>query len=246
MPQAGSRIFSLAGAAGDLSSNNRAHGFRDNEFYNIIRGVKNSARFLDLGLLLDLGMCPVQNDDIAQEPLVNLSEDFRRHQSKVIEIIIETPDDRFQFVIADFQFGCNAIGFGGPIFFFPEMEEPGIITVIGVLEELEQPGVESGSIGKAKELGRAFDTAVLGNAEENDAINRSLDREVNFALIQLRIATRDIPANTFRQSSISCKKASSTSRVPFLAFLDSTNLSSCPPSTASREKMFERSSQCSA
>ena len=73
-----------------------------------------------------------------------------------------------------------------------EMEQAGVVAVVGLLEELAQARVDAVAVDEGAEAAVVFDAAVFADAQEDDAVNDALDGEVEFALGELGVAQGEV------------------------------------------------------
>lgn len=99
-------------------------GVVDDVVNDVAGGVVDAAGFADFGLFFDLGDAfGREEDDLAQELLVDLPEDLDRDLLKDIRAgVVEAFDDLTQDLIVDLQGGSKGIGRAGLAFFFRKME----------------------------------------------------------------------------------------------------------------------------
>ena len=155
----------------------------DDVIDDVAGGVVDAAGFADFGLFFDLGDAfGRQADDLAQELLVYLPKDLDRDLFEDIGAgAIKAFDDLTQDLIVDLQGGGKGIGRAGLAFFFREMEEPGIVFLIGTFKELEQVGVDIWLLRILKELIGRLNFAVFADAQKEDAVDGGLDGIVELA-----------------------------------------------------------------
>ena len=154
-----------------------AEGVVDDVIDDVAGGVVDAAGFANFGLFFDLGNAfGRQADDLAQELLVDLPEDLDRNFLKDIRAgVVEAFDDLTQDLIVDLQGGGKGIGRAGLAFFFQEMEEPGIVFLIGMLKEFDQVGVDIRLSGDLEELLGRLNFAVFADAQKEEAVDGRLD-----------------------------------------------------------------------
>ena len=79
-----------------------------------------------------------------------------------------------------------------PVFFPLEMEQAGIVPVIGLAEKLHEPFVDVRAVQLRLEPAVFLDAPVLADAQEHDAVDGALHRKVQLALGEVRISERDV------------------------------------------------------
>ena len=174
-------------------------------------GVEDAAGFLDFGFVFDDGMVAGgQTDDLAEELFIDLAEDVGRQDGKFVGAVgvVEVAEDVFERFVVDEQAGGQAVGEVGLVFFCTEVEQSGVVTLVGALKELDQVGVNVRGFGDLAQLFGRLDAAIFGDAQEDDPVDGHLDGVVQLALVELRVAQGDIarqqfaPAFDFRQEGI--------------------------------------------
>ena len=72
------------------------------------------------------------------------------------------------------------------------MEQAGVVAIVGLAKQLTQPLVHVLAVQVAEQLAVVLDPSVLADAQEDETIDRALDREVQLALGQPRIPQRNV------------------------------------------------------
>ena len=137
--------------------------------------VEYAAGFLDFGLVFDDGMVTGgQADDLAQELLVDLPEDIGGQDGKFVGAVgvVQVAEDVFERFVVDHQAGGQVIGCVGLLFFSMEVEEPGVVALVGLLEELHQAGVDIRRSGDARAAASA------GSMPRSSAMRRKMMRSM--------------------------------------------------------------------
>ena len=129
-------------------------------------------------------MPPRQPDDLAQELLVDLSEDVRGKNGEFVGAfgIVKPLDDLFEHPVVNGEARRQLIRWRGPPFLLVEVKKPGVVSLVGSIEKLAEPRVDIGAVLKGPELAVMLDAPVLADAEEDHAVNRTLDGEVQLSL----------------------------------------------------------------
>ncbi|GAK56125.1 hypothetical protein U27_03087 [Candidatus Vecturithrix granuli] len=74
-----------------------------------------------------------------------------------------------------------------------EMENTGIVAVVGLIEEFEQAGIHLHTILQSHQPAVFFNAAIFADAQEDQAVNRALHRKIEFAPGHTRITQGNIP-----------------------------------------------------
>ena len=125
-----------------------------------------------------------ESDDLAEELLIHLAQDVRGENGELIRAfgIVEPVDDVFKRFIVDRDVRGELVRFLVAVLFSLEMEQPGIVPVIRLAEELHEPLIYIGAVQLHLEPAVFLDAPVLADAQEHDAVDGALDCEVQFAL----------------------------------------------------------------
>jgi hypothetical protein len=138
--------------------------------------------------------------------------------------------------VVDLQARGQSVRLSSPGFFL-EMEEAGVVLLVRLPEEFDEPRVDRRLARQSVfELAEPLYPPVLADPEEDDPVDGVLDRGVQLpdgevGVVPMYVLCQDLPPE-----SISRRKPSSTVIVPLAFFFDSMYLSREPPRTASREK----------
>src|SRR5207249_7665282 len=81
-----------------------------------------------------------------------------------------------------------------PAFLRLEVEEAGVVSGVGLLELLSKARVNTVTVDQRAKASVILDTTSFADAQKDDAVNNSLDSEVEFALGELWVAEREIPS----------------------------------------------------
>ena len=149
----------------------------DDVIDDIARGIVNAAGFAHFGLFFNFRHASRgETDDAAQKLFIDLSEDFDRNFIEDVRArVVSGFDDIAQNLIVNFQGWGEAVRLGSLIFFGREMEQAGIVFLIGFLKEDEQVGIDILAVGNFKELIFGLNFAVFTNAQKEDAVDGGLD-----------------------------------------------------------------------
>jgi hypothetical protein len=74
-----------------------------------------------------------------------------------------------------------------------EIEEARVVPVVRVAEVLDEAWVDPLTVHERLQEGIVLDATVFANAEEDEPVYRALDREVEFAGRETRVAEGDVP-----------------------------------------------------
>ena len=144
-PQAGSRMRSSAACFGVLPSSSLPTVFFDDVVDDVGRRVVDAAGLLDLGLVLDLGlMAGREADHLAEELLVDLPEDVGRQHRELVGAlgVVEALEDVLERLVVDREAGVSASGASARPLLVGEVEEAGVVALVGLAEELAQARVD--------------------------------------------------------------------------------------------------------
>ncbi len=184
---------------GDLGWGFAFDEFADGVFDNVLDDVGgcviDTAGLFDFGLFLDAGvMAGREGDDLAEELLIDLAEDFSGQDGKFVGAfgIVERFEDGFEDFVVDGQRGSQFVGTFGTIFFVAEVEQAGVVTVIGGAETRKQTRIDIGAVDKGQKLAVSFDAAVFGDPQEDDAVDGDLNGEVELAIVEGGVAEGDV------------------------------------------------------
>ncbi len=138
-------------------------------------------------------------DDLAEELLVDLPKDFHRNLLEDVGAgIVHPPDNLLKHFIVNLQPWGKAVRAGGLVFFRAEVEQAGVVLFISVAEELQQGGVDGWFLREAQQLFFRLQTAVLADAQEDDAVDGHLYGIVELAFGQV--------AGAVAQGDIACQQ----------------------------------------
>jgi hypothetical protein len=70
------------------------------------------------------------------------------------------------------------------------VEEAGVVSLVGQLEEVAQLWIYAGPLGQRAQLAVAFKAAILTDAQEDDAVYRSLHGKIDFTLAESGVSDR--------------------------------------------------------
>ena len=78
-----------------------------------------------------------------------------------------------------------------------EVEETGVVPVIGLFVEIAQPPVDILSVEQGLELRIGLDAAVFGDAQKDEPVDGALDAKVQIVDGEPGIAEREVPGKGF-------------------------------------------------
>ncbi len=168
----------------------------DDVVHDVGRGVVHAASLAHLGFLLDHRPAPRrQADDLAQELLVHLAQDVRRQDGELVGAVrvVQAAEDVLQQLVIHGETEGQLIGRLGTALLGSEVEQAGVVPLVGAAEELGQPAVDVLAVQQGLERPVLLDPAVLADPEEDDPVNRPLDGEVELALREVGVAQGDVP-----------------------------------------------------
>ena len=125
--------------------------------------------------------------------LVDLAQDIGRHDGEFVgaEGKVQILDDVAQRLVGDVDVQGIAVGLAGALV-CAEVEEARVVFVVGFDEEDFQFLVDLlAFVGGAAQASVAFDVAVFGDAQEDDAVDGALDEQVELALAEVAVVQGD-------------------------------------------------------
>ncbi len=120
-----------------------ADGLLDDVVHDVGGGVVDAAGLLDFGLFLDLGVVAGgQADDLAEELLVDLAEDVGGQDGELVGAvgIVQAREDVLEGLVVDGQLGRQLVGAFVPVLFPLEVEQAGVVAVVGLAKERQRRG----------------------------------------------------------------------------------------------------------
>ena len=141
-------------------------------FHDILRRVENTARLLYFGLVLHLCLVPVREPDhFPEELLVDVTEDCGRDDREQVRRlwIVEPFDDPFEHLVVNRHRERESIGQFVRVLLLLEVEEPGVVFLIRVPEDIAEPGIGVLAFEQFVERRVLFNPPVLADAQEEDA-----------------------------------------------------------------------------
>jgi len=184
-----------AGFGGGFALQQPAHRLLHNIIHDVAGGVIDSARLAHLGLFLHLRLVTGrQPDDAPQELLVHLPQDFSGQHIPGIgaERGIQPADDLLEHAVIHRQGRGERVGVGGAVLFSAKVKQPRVVALVRQPVKLHQPGVDFTLGGNVFQLVGALNAALLGNPQEEDAVNRHLHGVVQVPLGQAGVAQRQV------------------------------------------------------
>src|SRR5437773_2478528 len=167
----------------------------DDVFDDVGGRVINAAGFLDFRLFLNnRAMAFRQPDDFAEKLLIDLSENVCRQRGKDIGAfwVVKAFENVPQELVVEIEAKGEFVGRFVAVLLRFEVEEAGIVAVVGLLELLSKARVNAVAVGQGLEASVILNAAAFADAQENDAVNDALDGEVEFALGELGIAQGEV------------------------------------------------------
>jgi len=178
--------------------------------------VLQFAGFADFGLFFDLGPMAIgELDDLAEGLFVDLAEDVRWQDREFVGAVrvVEAADYLFERFVVDGEVEGEEVGRLGTVLlsawdtirnvghfghvpsrgFLREVEEAGVVFVVRVAEVFDETRVDALSVHERLEEGVVFDAAIFADTEEYQPVYRALDREVELAGREARVAESDVP-----------------------------------------------------
>ena len=186
-------------------------GVLDDVIHNEGGGVKYPAGFLHLGLVFDHGMVSAgETDDLAQELLVDLPEDIGGQHRELVGAfgVIQVGENILERFIIQRQTHGEGVGRISLTFLCPEVEQTGVIAIIGIAEQLAQARVDVTTVEQSLQLTIELDATVFTDAQEDQAVDGHLDGIIQVTLAEGRVAQGDImrqqvaPALDLRQEGV--------------------------------------------
>ncbi len=172
----------------------------DDVVHDVGRRVIDAAGLFDLGLLLDDGpMAFGQANHLAEELLVDLPEDVGGKHGKLVWAIgvVEAFDDVLEDGVIDVQAGREFVGCVGALLFLLEVEQAGVVAIVGAAKDGQQTVVDLGAVDLAAELGVGLDAAILAHAQEDQAVDGLADGVVQITDRQAGVSQGDVAGQQF-------------------------------------------------
>src|SRR5207249_530945 len=172
-----------------------AHRLPDDVFDDVGGRVINAAGFLDFRFFLNnRAMALCQADNFAEKLLIDLSENVHRQRGKDIGAfwVVKAFENVPQELVVEVEAKGEFVGRFVAVLLRFEVEEAGIVAVVGLLELLSKARVNAVAVGQGLEASVILNAAAFADAQENDAVNDALDGEVEFALGELGIAQGEV------------------------------------------------------
>jgi len=125
-------------------------------------------------------------DDLAQELLVHLAQDLGRQYRELVGTlrVIQPTQDALEDLVVQRQGRGQGVGL--------EVEEVGVVLLIGLPVQLPQAGVDLRATGETQERAIVLDAPVLAHAQKDDAVDGALHGEVELVDRQGRVAQGDV------------------------------------------------------
>ena len=138
-------------------------------------------------------------DDLAEELLVDLAEDFRGKDGKLVGAlgIVEPAQNILEHLVVNLQTRREVVGRFGSILFGVEVKEAGVVSVVGLFVEIAKPPIDVLAVEERLKLGVGFDATVFANAEEDDPVDGALDGKVQLVDGECGIAHRQVLGERF-------------------------------------------------
>ena len=172
---------------GGFAGDERAGGLADDVVHDVGGRVVDAAGFADLGLFLDLHLVgAVELDDLAEELFVDVAEDVGGDDGEGVGALgpVEGGEDFLEDGVVEIEGEGETVGGFVAALFGGEVEEARVVAEVGAFENLAQARVDARAGGEGLELAEGLDAAVLGDAQEDDAVEDALDGEVEFAFVE--------------------------------------------------------------
>ena len=136
-----------------------------------------------------------QADDLPEELLVDLPEDLRGDSRELIRAlrIVEAADDRLQHIIIDNKRERQRIRRLVPPRLLLKVEQPRVIPVVGMTEEITEPLVDLVAEKQLLQRPIRLDPTILTDPQKDDPVNRPLDSEIQFIAGDRRVPESDVP-----------------------------------------------------
>ena len=185
----------------------RADGVLDDVVDDIARRVIDAAGFAHFGFFFDRDdwssiAIAAHFDDLAEEALVDLAEDVGADDRELVAAFgrIEIVDDAAQDAVDDVDFQGQSIGLRAGFVGRVEVEEAGVVAPVGGAVKLLDLAVDiAADGGGAFQAAVAFEVAVFGDAQEDDAVDGALHQVVEFALVEPAVDEGRLPVQLPRQ-----------------------------------------------
>src|SRR5664280_1449369 len=193
-PHAGSSTRIFANSFGVFPLNQ----FSDRVLHDVIDdvgwGVIDTACFFNLRFRLNLHLPSRSNaDHLPEKLLVDLAEDVRWNVRKSVGAIriIDPFQYRLKASVVNLDRWSERVRILCTVLLLVKVKQARVITFIALPEEVAEVLVNIVLLHEIAELAVSLQTTVLANAQEDDPIDDSLNREVHFRLPEFGIPRRD-------------------------------------------------------
>lgn len=187
----GDGLFALAVVAVEEAAEGVFHDVVD----DVGGRVVNAARFADFGLFLDPGLVAAgEADGLAEELLIDLAEDVGGEDGKLVGRVgvVEVLDDVLEHLVVERELGGEAVGGVVTALLLFEMEEVGVVAVVGAAELLVEAGPDVATVKQHIQPPVVFGAAIFADAEEDDAVDGLLHGVVEVAHGEVGVAQGEV------------------------------------------------------
>src|SRR5215210_5635754 len=178
-----------AARTGLLTLQELPDGVLDDVVNDVGRGVVDASRLANLRLLLDLGPVAAggKTDHLPEELLVDLPQHINREHAELVGTlrVVQATDYPLEYPVVYVQRERQGVGLFLAVALAPEVEQARVVAVVGLPEQLAQTPVDVVAVQERHQASVVLDAPVLGHAEEDDAVYRHLDGEVELAHVQV-------------------------------------------------------------
>ena len=133
-------------------------------------------------------------DDLAQELLIDLPKDIGGQHRELIRAfgVIQVGKQILERFIINRQTQGEGVGCISLPFLCPEVEQSGVIAIIGITEKLAQAGIDITPVEQSLQLSIKLDATVFADAQEDDPVDGHLDGVIQVALAEGGVAQGDV------------------------------------------------------
>ena len=201
------------------------------------RRVVDPACLPHLGLHLDRRRPAGEGDGGAEELLVDPAEDVCRHHRELVRVRVVQPlHDSAEDMVGHVERQAEGVRRPELIGRPGEVEQPGVVPIVGTLEDAGEPVVDAWVllVDAGLQLAELLDAAGLGDPQEDDPVDQGLDAVVQGDDAEVGFCLAMSAARAPRHALISSRKAWSTGSVPRDSALSAESRDRDPAATASR------------
>ena len=136
-----------------------------------------------------------ESDDLAEKLLIHLAQDVGREDGEFVGAfgIVKPVDDVFQRFVVNGDVRREFVRIFVTVFLPLKMEQPGVVPVVGLTEELHEPFVDVRAVQLHLEPAVFLDAPVFADAQEYDPVYRPLNSEVQLPRRKIGVPESNVP-----------------------------------------------------